>query len=1819
MQSTPNDSTEPGLPAIPKQLLDLWESRARQLASNIAQGGREHRELAHAASLIGQDYADRFLIELIQNANDQALLGGEHRSTVVVIRSESLLVVSNGGQVVSARNLERLSSLADSDKSGLLVGNKGVGFKAVYHVTDAPEVYSASQSTDGRSQASIFDSFGIGIALERDPFTHSELRSFVEEQVATFIEDNPGIASTLKARTTDDPLELLRKEYAHVAGFKFPMSRDADALRRRVEECNFPDDLRPQVRTLVVLPLRNARAGELVDSAVERLTGASKGRASEAELGLLFLTGIERIVIIDRVRDRTWSVARTRRTTAGRVERATIETVGPNGDVRRQRYWMLRRDALHCDAATAASRRQIIEAALASFRLEAWHVDDPLPVTVAIPDPGGRQALTLGTSGFFCLGLPTHQETGLPVHVDARFFATIDRKGLEFESEYNGMLLNEAVSLLGELLTALRAVPVLRARRSATLALARSVGALADEVYEAGGIADGDVVLSWDGKSFISRSRCLLPNSKERAVLPHLVSAAASTGRGFDNLPEQGLLTRASQALESMNLPSMTTAPHPWLNSMGAQLSLLECAARANRGQGNQVWEPFICAVLDCFEQPLLEQQVWLPVGNAELASPAEGIFLPAHRDTSADDEEVSIVPPEVASRLRLLDDRALRVRQEGRALTATASRLSTKRIVRSPRKSDLLEIALFPALNAAAGDEEQGSLAMALFVQALVWIRSMKPMSLRSLDLRHAKAPLLDASDAIAWASSSTLYLGVGWGLASTHDDLLGLAYPCRRLVPFDLMCRRYGLPEGDAAVWRASAERLGVQALPVIRTCGEERAAPLVSSGYRLQVSGTPKLGEPMLEEIYALYVRRLAKFTTSWDWQFDHDVAEIRWVDGLESQDRRTHVVDLMLAFPNRYLESARTTLSRDGHGPMHSDVPQMWHFALTDLNWPVFPGERGAGNEPARVTANQLWRVPVGLARRAGYAQQLIVVPNSLVQAGALLQSLGVPSVEDAPLKRLFEALSDLAKRLDPELLHTRNDALSLAKELYACIDERLAKESIDRVPSDVRLPLFQERRLRAVDPNRPETRILFDDDQARAKYVIGAADSPNVPISRDTSIERIHELFVRTWGLGRILRTSSSPIALAFEPSNGESEPLAFLEWLRTAYPQIDVAPELAALLTYGGERTLTSERLTRHWKEFASLKLTFGSFKTFGVSSFYDRSQGMLWLQSDLPSHEVVAATWELVGQRARDLIAAFGRALQEHSSRAFLQARGISDVEIVDVSDAAGLHRSSDIQELSPALLAAKVHLTSSMTLDEAATWLTSVGTRTEHVAAAFDQEGLLQVLRQAIGLQPPEGELAVLRHLGVPIALWQDAILRRDGKKYVFPATVRRFHDVIQHLGAIAKELAVGSASLDLIAVAGSLNLLQNISIPAEVSEMPVDQSGVDRYVLDQALDSVASYGPIARQLTAIQAPPWQVELPLPGDVSRRGVRLFQDIPWQTREIDAATSVRAIIEIAQRLAPDYTEDVDASAVLADNALQSRIEGQWAHVYAALARVRVLIERSAPNVVRALSAAQAFRDSTTLTSLLAKFPGASKPGPKAPEPRISLLGLNLTDSELRNEMSGGGDGAIGQLLVAAAGRPLDPGLLGGARAPLPAAQPNAPGTRKPGAGGGGGAALRRENEIVGDIGEAFVHEWLATRLAEDYGSDCWLSEARARYGLPPAGNDNMGYDFRVPDPAGLLFGYPAKALLIEVKATSTDGRGAFPMSRHEWDEARRCHEAIGTDEVYVVVRVANALVDPRISDFVIDPFDCFRRGEIQLADRDIWVHVAPRIPAASP
>ena len=118
---------------------------------------------------IASDYHGRFLIELIQNAND---VHPDNRSDgaieVVLDLAEGqfgVLYVANGGTPFRPKNVDALCDMGLSSKPpGESIGNKGLGFRSVHHVTDVPHVYS--RASDGK--ADHFDGFCFRFAGSDD-------------------------------------------------------------------------------------------------------------------------------------------------------------------------------------------------------------------------------------------------------------------------------------------------------------------------------------------------------------------------------------------------------------------------------------------------------------------------------------------------------------------------------------------------------------------------------------------------------------------------------------------------------------------------------------------------------------------------------------------------------------------------------------------------------------------------------------------------------------------------------------------------------------------------------------------------------------------------------------------------------------------------------------------------------------------------------------------------------------------------------------------------------------------------------------------------------------------------------------------------------------------------------------------------------------------------------------------------------------------------------------------------------------------------------------------------------------------------------------------------------------------------------------------------------------------------------------------------------------------------------------------------------------------------------------------------------------------
>uniref|UniRef100_A0A2P2K4J6 Uncharacterized protein MANES_03G146000 n=1 Tax=Rhizophora mucronata TaxID=61149 RepID=A0A2P2K4J6_RHIMU len=108
---------------------------------------KQHARLGRALHCLSQELYSQdshFLLELIQNADDN-IYPENVEPTLTFILKESGVVVLNNELGFSAQNIRALCDVGNSTKKGSsagYIGQKGIGFKSVFRITDAPEIHS---------------------------------------------------------------------------------------------------------------------------------------------------------------------------------------------------------------------------------------------------------------------------------------------------------------------------------------------------------------------------------------------------------------------------------------------------------------------------------------------------------------------------------------------------------------------------------------------------------------------------------------------------------------------------------------------------------------------------------------------------------------------------------------------------------------------------------------------------------------------------------------------------------------------------------------------------------------------------------------------------------------------------------------------------------------------------------------------------------------------------------------------------------------------------------------------------------------------------------------------------------------------------------------------------------------------------------------------------------------------------------------------------------------------------------------------------------------------------------------------------------------------------------------------------------------------------------------------------------------------------------------------------------------------------------------------------------------------------------------------
>ena len=143
------------IPDLTPTVADHTVRQVKTFLYNLATGTHQHAQIDSVTKQVTRQYQGRTAIELLQNAHD-ALRRGTRRGRgriafhLVSEGDYGAMYVVNDGRPVQDREATAMAEIGLSSKDPTTdVGNKGLGFRSVLHVTDRPAVYSCSVERGG--------------------------------------------------------------------------------------------------------------------------------------------------------------------------------------------------------------------------------------------------------------------------------------------------------------------------------------------------------------------------------------------------------------------------------------------------------------------------------------------------------------------------------------------------------------------------------------------------------------------------------------------------------------------------------------------------------------------------------------------------------------------------------------------------------------------------------------------------------------------------------------------------------------------------------------------------------------------------------------------------------------------------------------------------------------------------------------------------------------------------------------------------------------------------------------------------------------------------------------------------------------------------------------------------------------------------------------------------------------------------------------------------------------------------------------------------------------------------------------------------------------------------------------------------------------------------------------------------------------------------------------------------------------------------------------------------------------------------------------
>lgn len=1854
---------------------ELWCQRLKSILEQIATGETDYEEVANLAEHIGADYHGRFLVELLQNAEDQTTKAGISNGLAVVVRTETHIYVLNQGLPFDDRGIRSITSAGISPKRAEeSIGNKGVGFKAVFQVSSTPEIFTAEE----RSMLTAADR--VAFRINHDLFGDSVLWQRLEKTTHEVLCREPDLRSRLESQLgANEMWSSLFDHLKRAAPFKFPRALGNDEFDAHCDPLTIPRRLLDRMTTLVVLPLiGDDNTSRVVESALDELVSPD----NIAGPVLLFLRGISRLRIYDRVRRCAWFVSRRQNEGSCRlVNGATIVSIRTTsvcveaGQISRTcaEWWRIRRQFGRegDDANSQDDEAARIKAAVARLPASLREVRTAY-ASVALPRCPSNQSSPekFPVAGRMCIGLPTRMATGTPAWLDGPFHGNVARTDIDLaldSQSYNRLVFEECIGLFWQAIEYVKAVGGIGDKREILFWFASRQGALTTHFKLENTLSSANIILSRSGSEFLSAGSLQLPEEVDgpcfESIFGHVPNLEAF---GF-RLPDPWLMQEGRKIIDSLTSQPCCTVPiSTYVDRPENGKSLIEMGCQLSRKDGPKWWEPFFHWLTTRLQTDILRNQAVLPVVGGKLACPDDRVFLrphglPIEEDTSSendeDEESIDDLDVTLAASLRLLDEECVHVRvvDRPRDLTELARKLSpdgAAGLVRRPRRPELINDVLVPALRERVQQDPRDTLCIRLLACIGEWLARMATQERERVRLDQLLAPTTNNRAAWVWRPAEEIYLGVGWMSDTNHEHLLERAFGHRigaRLPSWDNFDKwvRAGTrqedepPDSDA--WRRCMKEIGVHAQPRVLVDRPRRGYFKSWSYDFLSLEDTPPCPFGAAADLWRDYLNNLCQRPAKTYSGQIFFARPLSWIDGLEHPDTREAVMEMVLRWPEKYEQYLITNVARQNDSDSHR-FPSLWMWAIQKERWAVVPSNDG----PKPI--DTVWILQSDQRRRRFVDEKLLVwIPEKFNRSHTLTAAFGVHSPDNVPIKRIAMELHQVAERLSTDG-STEQATRMLVQTLYEWLQNRCENHEKGNSRPDLAcllerpIPLMRGDRVDSVDL-KGGARVYLNDDPQRSQHIAAFASGYALPLSAKSSFKALFDSLHLLLGFDRVRRVSQEPIDLGFsediEIPGGQL--LELIEQSLGADPG-NIELQVAALIAYGrSEHPMdpAKQAFGDHWTRMRNCRVVFGRFSASATAyqALFDARASTgptLYFDSDAVDTDdalrigvdLVRQSWRVVGPGHRDAFEAFAGVLLTARQREFLREREIGDAEWDEVQTAIGVSTErvwTRLRVIAFALWRRRYPLGTTSKFESE--W----DKRSDPLADVthfFDVDDATARARindaQIVADDEEEADLAEV--FGVTTADWQDARELLGLERVRFRQTIREFENAVRWVAGAVAVAASRYVRLEVYAVRPAVDEIKSLGCPVALAESRARDGAVLVEALRRAANVVGEVplpamkrlaGALSRQ--AGRAPQSVQQLELRG-VPKRELHHVVDHEESERVRMADEAVQSLLIVAEALAAEYGETVDIAALQDNTRVLRHTKGWWANAFAALRVLKRAVALQAPRTARMLGQQRAFAAPRSRYELCNAFPELGNLVGDAlgtsTQPKKQVLGFEKTKSEIDADLAAGGDGEIENELCQFVQSELDlSALVRRERAPLDI---DFRVQRSGGTGGWRNTQRRDEDELVGYLGERFVHEHFKAAEFPDYDVSCWVSENRGGYKRQTSDPIIDGCDFRYRDSAGRLTGRDdAPLCFIEVKTTASDGRAPFPITFNEWRLAQECHDD-GEGGVYVIVRVRQIQEAPEIFDVIVDPVKALQDGWLRTRDKDLYLvvgHAVDQVP----